>query len=195
RSRRRVPLLTGARYRLSWHKHVWRYTGHCSQLKFHFAKSYGKLTGELLIETHSDHLQVLSAESNTSHPPIGGKDLNRIIPGYMVYIYIVYIFIIPRHLLAQRPEPPLRAISGTLPSYKSLNPFIPPGKPYQMEDEHPQKYFISGFTGHVPNSRFLFGKGYPAIANKALIEYGKQQRSQKTKGEKQTGKAPSGSLY
>lgn len=60
------------------------------------------------------------------------------------YISIVHIFIIPRHLLAQRPKPPLGAISSTLSSYKSLNPFIPPGKPYQMEDEHPQKYFISG---------------------------------------------------
>lgn len=37
-----------------------------------------------------------------------------------------------------------------------------------------------GFTGHVPKSRFLIGKGYPVITNQALIKFGKQQRRHST---------------
>ncbi|XP_038548116.1 protein FAM166B-like [Micropterus salmoides] len=39
---------------------------------------------------------------------------------------------------------------------------------------------ITGFTGHVPKSRFLIGKGYPITTNQALIQFGKQQQSDPT---------------
>ncbi|KAG7223939.1 hypothetical protein INR49_015195 [Caranx melampygus] len=80
----------------------------------------------------------------------------------------------------QQPERPtlsLKAITNDVITYKSLKPFIPPGKPHYMEDDNPNKYFMSGFTGHVPKSRYLFGKGYPITTNQALIQFGKQQRS------------------
>uniref|UniRef100_A0A3Q1GG47 Ciliary microtubule inner protein 2B n=1 Tax=Acanthochromis polyacanthus TaxID=80966 RepID=A0A3Q1GG47_9TELE len=53
--------------------------------------------------------------------------------------------------------------------------FAPPGRPFSMDDDNPHKHFISGFTGHVPKSRFLIGKGYPIITKQALIQSGKQQ--------------------
>ncbi|XP_035165684.1 protein FAM166B [Oxyura jamaicensis] len=43
--------------------------------------------------------------------------------------------------------------------------------PYSMEDDDPQKYFISGFTGFVPRARFLIGTGYPITTNRALLEF------------------------
>ncbi|XP_035039737.1 protein FAM166B [Hippoglossus stenolepis] len=55
--------------------------------------------------------------------------------------------------------------------------------PYLMDDDNQHKHFISGFTGHVPKSRFLMGKGYPIITNEALIKFGKQQRSDPTSQE------------
>lgn len=41
-------------------------------------------------------------------------------------------------------------------------------------------FFLTGFTGHVPKSRFLIGKGYPIISSQALIKFGKQQRREPT---------------
>ncbi|XP_010787542.1 ciliary microtubule inner protein 2B [Notothenia coriiceps] len=46
-----------------------------------------------------------------------------------------------------------------------------------MDDDNPQKYFKTGFTGHVPTSRFLIGKGFP---KQALIQFGKQQQTDPT---------------
>ncbi|KAL4609486.1 protein FAM166B [Arapaima gigas] len=61
--------------------------------------------------------------------------------------------------------------------YKSLDPWKPLGSPYLMEDSNPDKYFISGFTGYVPKSRFLIGMGYPVTTNKALIQFNSEKRS------------------
>ncbi|KAK2819070.1 hypothetical protein Q5P01_024631 [Channa striata] len=77
----------------------------------------------------------------------------------------------------ERPKPPLTPISNNRISYKPSKPFLSTERPYLMEDDNPYKYFISGFTGHVPKSRFLIGKSYPLTTNKALIQFGKQQRS------------------
>ncbi|GLD55243.1 protein FAM166B-like protein [Lates japonicus] len=79
----------------------------------------------------------------------------------------------------ERPRPPQTAISNKV-IYKPLKSFMPTRTPYLMEDDDPHKYFISGFTGHVPKSRFLIGKGYPITTNQALIQFGKQQRSDHT---------------
>ncbi|XP_070780577.1 ciliary microtubule inner protein 2B [Enoplosus armatus] len=78
----------------------------------------------------------------------------------------------------ERAKPPLTAISSKVISYKPLKSITPAGKPYFMDDDNPHKYFISGFTGHVPKSRFLIGKGYPITTNHALIQFGKQQQSE-----------------
>ncbi|XP_042364663.1 protein FAM166B [Plectropomus leopardus] len=78
---------------------------------------------------------------------------------------------------SEKPRPPLTAISNKVFSYRPLKTFTPAGNPYFMDDNNPNKYFISGFTGHVPKSRFLIGKGFPITTNQALIQFGKQRRT------------------
>ncbi|XP_028458439.1 LOW QUALITY PROTEIN: ciliary microtubule inner protein 2B [Perca flavescens] len=80
----------------------------------------------------------------------------------------------------ERPRPPLTAISNKVITYRPLKSFTPTEKPYFMDDDNPHKYFISGFTGHVPKSRFLIGKGFPITTNQALIQFGKQQQTDPT---------------
>ncbi|XP_078128276.1 ciliary microtubule inner protein 2B [Sander vitreus] len=77
----------------------------------------------------------------------------------------------------ERPRPPLTAISNKVITYRPLKSFTPTENPYFMDDDNPHKYFISGFTGHVPKSRFLIGKGFPITTNQALIQFGKQQQT------------------
>ncbi|XP_054469059.1 protein FAM166B [Anoplopoma fimbria] len=80
----------------------------------------------------------------------------------------------------ERPRPPLKAISNKVITCRPSKSFTPAGKPYFMDDDNPQKFFISGFTGHVPKSRCLIGKGFPITTNQALIQFGKQQRTDPT---------------
>ncbi|KAK5900788.1 hypothetical protein CgunFtcFv8_025719 [Champsocephalus gunnari] len=75
----------------------------------------------------------------------------------------------------QKPRPHLREISN-----RPLKSFTPTGKPYFMDDDNPHKYFKTGFTGHVPTSRFLIGKGFPVTTNQALVQFGKQQQTDPT---------------
>lgn len=54
--------------------------------------------------------------------------------------------------------------------------------PYSMDDKDPQKFFMSGFTGYVPRSRFLFGSSFPVLTNLALQEFGQMRKHGSTKG-------------
>ncbi|XP_069562673.1 ciliary microtubule inner protein 2B [Brachyistius frenatus] len=81
----------------------------------------------------------------------------------------------------ERPNPPLAGITDNVISYKPTESFTAGGSPYLMDDHNPHKYFITGFTGHVPKANFLIGKGFPITTNRALIEFGKQQRYLKSK--------------
>ncbi|XP_077479642.1 ciliary microtubule inner protein 2B [Stigmatopora argus] len=69
---------------------------------------------------------------------------------------------------------PLTEVLDKVVSYNPSKSFNPIAKP--LDDDHPSKYYMSGFTGHVPKYRFLFGKGYPVATNEALAKSGKQQR-------------------
>ncbi|XP_068561892.1 ciliary microtubule inner protein 2B [Cebidichthys violaceus] len=99
----------------------------------------------------------------------------------------------------ERPRSCLTAISNKEITNRPLKSFTPTGEPYLMDDENPHKYFISGFTGHVPTSRFLFGKGYPISTNQALIQFGKQRRtdpaSQGIPGRKDSAITPMPTIY
>ncbi|TNN71352.1 Protein FAM166B [Liparis tanakae] len=57
----------------------------------------------------------------------------------------------------------------------------------------------TGFTGHVPKSRFLMGKGFPVTTNQALIQFGKQQRtlltSQGVPGRRDSSIPPMPTIY
>ncbi|XP_028830638.1 ciliary microtubule inner protein 2B [Denticeps clupeoides] len=78
---------------------------------------------------------------------------------------------------SRRLNTPLTAISMEPMTVKSPNPWKPCGSPYLMDENSPHKYFMSGFTGYVPKSRFLMGTSYPIATNKALIQFGREMRN------------------
>ena len=59
---------------------------------------------------------------------------------------------------------------------RSAKPYPPmytkqhPVSPFVMPIGHPQKYFMSGYTGFVPKARQYLGQGYPIITQRALHE-------------------------
>uniref|UniRef100_A0A3P8SID9 Ciliary microtubule inner protein 2B n=1 Tax=Amphiprion percula TaxID=161767 RepID=A0A3P8SID9_AMPPE len=166
------------------------YTGYCPQLKFSIGKSYGKLTAELLTRP-----EVVSSEQTDTSLTLRGladSNLKRMIPGYtgfipksQNYFACTYSEICHKALtefcqerqakLQQQSEELPAAVSSRIQQTDPVQMFTPPGRPYSMDDDNPHKHFISGFTGHVPKSRFLIGKGYPIITKQALIQSGKQQ--------------------
>ncbi|KAM7369085.1 hypothetical protein PAMP_013382 [Pampus punctatissimus] len=151
---------------------------------------------------HNGHIPTKECDTGLTLRNIPESNLKKVIPGYTGFIPKMQNYFActysetchkalseyyqERHTKIQqkssdlRPNLPLTAISNKVFSYKPLKPFTPLGKPYSMDDDNPYKYFISGFTGHVPKSRFLIGKGYPIITNQALIQFGKQQQTDPT---------------
>ncbi|KAF3702115.1 Protein FAM166B [Channa argus] len=129
------------------------YTGFIPKRQHYFACSYSETCRKALNEFYQERRVKLQRQPTSLPAVVNG---------------------IKQHV--ESPKPPLTAISNNMVSNKPLKSFIPTGKPYFMEDDNPYKYFISGFTGHVPKSHFLIGKGYPITTNQALIQFGKQQR-------------------
>ncbi|XP_057675576.1 ciliary microtubule inner protein 2B [Corythoichthys intestinalis] len=77
--------------------------------------------------------------------------------------------------VVQEPTAPQKEALDKVVSYIPAKSFNPIAKPYLLDDGHPNKYYMSGFTGHVPKYRFLFGKGYPIATNEALVQSGNRQ--------------------
>ncbi|XP_075434467.1 ciliary microtubule inner protein 2B [Ascaphus truei] len=77
-----------------------------------------------------------------------------------------------KRLVTAKYSTPLLAVSREPALYISPSAFQSQISPYHMEDENPHKYFISGYTGYVPRSRFLIGSGYPITTNQAILEFG-----------------------
>lgn len=77
-----------------------------------------------------------------------------------------------KQLIKSKYMTPLPALSKRAAPFYSSSAFQSHESPYCMEDENPQKYFISGYMGYIPRSRFLLGSGYPITTNKALVEFG-----------------------
>lgn len=76
----------------------------------------------------------------------------------------------PRSTLAQNTLP-LQPIAPKpkpyLPAYAKQHSI----SPYYMPDDHPQKYYMSGYTGFVPKARKYLGQSYPIITRHALQEH------------------------
>ncbi|KAJ7987224.1 hypothetical protein DPEC_G00336530 [Dallia pectoralis] len=130
------------------------YTGFVPKSQNYFSRTYAETCREALTEFDKD--QRRRARLAETGIPISINNASEFKP--------------------QRPSTPLTAISKERVPYKGLDPWEPKGSPYFMEESSPHKYFISGFTGYVPKSRFLIGTGYPITSNKALILFGKEMR-------------------
>ena len=68
----------------------------------------------------------------------------------------------PLKPIAQEAKPYLPLYSKQ--KYSTISPF-------NMPDGHPQKYFMSGYTGFIPKQQKYMGEGYPIITTKALQEH------------------------
>ncbi|XP_033501876.2 ciliary microtubule inner protein 2B [Epinephelus lanceolatus] len=130
------------------------YTGFIPKSQNHFACSYSETCRKALTEFYQDRCAKMQRQSTD-------------LPAVVNYTNQQF----------ERPRPPLTPISNKVFSYRPLKSFTPTARPYFMDDDNPHKYFISGFTGHVPKSRFLIGKGFPITTNQALIQFGKQRRT------------------
>ncbi|KAG7499620.1 hypothetical protein JOB18_043731 [Solea senegalensis] len=150
------------------------YTGFIPRNRNHFSCSYSETCRKALSEFYQE-MYARSLRRSTLLPNVNCTDRQ-----------------------FERPKPPLTAITDRVITYKPLVSFTHTS-PYYMEDDDQHKYFISGFTGHVPKTRFLIGKGYPIITNQALVKFGKHQRSdpssQESTGRKDITTPPLPSIY
>ncbi|XP_073511176.1 ciliary microtubule inner protein 2B [Phyllobates terribilis] len=156
-SKRRKPCLGDQK--LTWSM-IPGYTGFIPRSQKFFAKTYAETTRDALIDFHKEqdqqqsHLKeqiLVSKLQSGQQPPRTEQE---------------------KQLLTAKYRTPLPALSKEPTPYISPSAFQLQLSPYYMEDEDPNKYFISGYTGYVPRSRFLIGTGYPITTNRAMTEFG-----------------------
>ncbi|KAJ8339094.1 hypothetical protein SKAU_G00358800 [Synaphobranchus kaupii] len=133
------------------------YTGFIPKSRNCFSHSYSQTCREALCNFQRD----LRKRSRLS----ASADLPRINPGTA-----------PQLTLGPYTTP-LTPITKEPAPYQPPVPWKPLESPYTMEESNPNKYFISGFSGFIPKSRFLFGSGYPLTTNRALIQFDKEARA------------------
>ncbi|XP_064357050.1 ciliary microtubule inner protein 2B-like [Dromaius novaehollandiae] len=177
------------------------YTGYCPHYKFSVGKTYGQQTSQLLtsLEVPRSCQMVLqptrwSCQGTEPQDLLGEPEAcwgagtqplsSIVIPGYTGFIPRAQHFFaktyseICKEARSDFAEQRLRAASKVQACLKTqllpqdpTQESDPQHSPYSMEDDDPQKYFISGFTGFVPRARFLIGTGYPITTNRALLEF------------------------
>lgn len=77
---------------------------------------------------------------------------------------------IPPEITAKYPTP-LKPISTKAQPFISQSTPQHTRSPYFMENNNPDKRYMSGYTGFVPRSRGLLGMGYPLITHHALNDF------------------------
>lgn len=72
--------------------------------------------------------------------------------------------------------------------------------PYKLPSRHPDKFFVSGYTGFVPRSRDLLAKSFPELTHEALNIHQAELENSKRFGDPtrrmaRAKTAPTGALY
>lgn len=73
--------------------------------------------------------------------------------------------------LTVRYQTPLKAIGSPPIAFMSKEAAPHTMSPFYMDNQNPDKCFVSGYTGFVPRARGLLGAGYPLITHTALGEF------------------------
>ncbi|XP_051866105.1 protein FAM166B-like [Pristis pectinata] len=76
-----------------------------------------------------------------------------------------------KSLITVKYRTPFAAITSNPVPYDLSHSYKVEKSLYLMENEDPDKHFMSGYKGHVPRAQFLLGSGFPTITNRALIEF------------------------
>ncbi|KAL5268430.1 hypothetical protein ACHWQZ_G002332 [Mnemiopsis leidyi] len=71
-------------------------------------------------------------------------------------------------ILRRVPRRPLTPVSKANAYPLKPRDFAYGTSPYRLPNEHNEKYFVSGYTGFVPQARQLLAKSYPAVTHEAL---------------------------
>ncbi|KAM5191811.1 ciliary microtubule inner protein 2B [Mantella aurantiaca] len=156
-TKRRRPHLGDKK--LSWSM-IPGYTGFIPRSQKFFAKTYAETSRDALTDFQKDQYQ---QESQRQEQTLAGKlQSGQQLPHTEQ----------EKQIITAKYRTPLPVLTKEATPYVSPSAFQVQVSPYYMEDDDPYKYFISGYTGYVPRSRFLIGTGYPITTNRAMQEFG-----------------------
>ncbi|XP_068128020.1 ciliary microtubule inner protein 2B isoform X2 [Hyperolius riggenbachi] len=145
--------------KLSWSM-IPGYTGFIPRSQKFFAKTYAETSRDALTDFQKEQYQ---QESQRQQQMVSGKlQSGQQLPHTEQ----------EKQLITAKYRTPLPPLNKEAAPYVSPAAYQEEVSPYYMEDENPHKYFISGYTGYVPRSRFLIGNGYPLTTNRAMVEFG-----------------------
>ncbi|XP_064409507.1 ciliary microtubule inner protein 2B [Latimeria chalumnae] len=187
------------------------YTGFVPKSQNYFAKTYTESSRAALMDFEREQLQLASkkeqmdfVEAMRSEKATPQTREEKEVRGLgLLFLSIATVclgvclsragsgYLVRRHvtLLAVKYVTPLTPITRDVPPYHSPHSPKPSRSPYFAEKRDPNKYFISGFSGHVPRARFLFGSSYPVTTNRALVQFGEMLSQAQSVAEANAGSA------
>uniref|UniRef100_UPI00398F8BC4 ciliary microtubule inner protein 2B n=1 Tax=Pristiophorus japonicus TaxID=55135 RepID=UPI00398F8BC4 len=144
------------------------YTGFVPRNKIYFSKNYTETCADAIAEFEREQLKIASKkqEMELINALQTGKTRAQTEQ--------------EKKLLTVNYRTPLTATSTNPVPYYISHSYKVLTSPYLMENEDPDKHFISGYKGHVPRARFLLGTNYPTITNCALIEFNQMLNKSKS---------------
>uniref|UniRef100_H3AM11 Ciliary microtubule inner protein 2B n=1 Tax=Latimeria chalumnae TaxID=7897 RepID=H3AM11_LATCH len=153
------------------------YTGFVPKSQNYFAKTYTESSRAALMDFEREQLQLASKKEQMDF--VEAMRSEKATPQTRE----------EKELLAVKYVTPLTPITRDVPPYHSPHSPKPSRSPYFAEKRDPNKYFISGFSGHVPRARFLFGSSYPVTTNRALVQFGEMLSQAQSVAEANAGSA------
>lgn len=121
------------------------YTGYIPKNENYFGKRYA----------YQNHKAIYDLENEHNNKEIQQNKINKIINN--------------------TPGIPLQKTQPDMSPYKDKNqpirPSTGPNSPYFLEKNHQEKQFITGYTGYIPKSRFLYSQVYKEQTRKALNNF------------------------
>ncbi|XP_067888252.1 ciliary microtubule inner protein 2B [Heterodontus francisci] len=144
------------------------YTGFVPRKKIYFSKTYRETCADAVADFEREQLKIASQKQE--------MELINALQTGKIRAQTEQ----EKKLLTVNYRTPLKAITTNPVPYYLSHSYKVLTSPYFMENEDPDKHFISGYKGHVPRARFLLGTGYLTLTNCALIEFNQMLNKSKS---------------
>lgn len=171
------------------------YTGYCPQKNFKMANTYGRTTHDILTDGSITKSKKLVLADNEIPSEQASRITEYVLPGYTGYVprkenrfgmrYAVTCDKAYKDLESDKAEyekmmyermniiqsKPQVSVNDNSFVCKEDNKLLKSKSPYFMKSNDPEKSFKTGYTGYVPQARYLYSNVFAKQTNTALNEF------------------------
>jgi len=174
------------------------YTGYCPQKNFKMANTYGRTTHDILTDSSITKSKKRVLADNELPSEQASRIDEYVLPGYTGYVprkenrfgmrYAVTCekafkdlesdkLEYAKHLnermqvVQSKPQVAIKSENGNNCLYNEESKLLKQNSPYFMKSDDPGKVFKTGYTGYVPQARYLYSNVFATQTKSALNEF------------------------